>query len=143
MFIHTPLISAPVNSAMRCWYLSSCFQFFGYIYMYMCVYISWSRIAKSHGHVWVGKICWRRDILPIPVFLGFPCGSAGKESTCNAGDLGLIPRLGRCPGEGNSYPLQYLGLENSMDCIVHRVAKSRTQLSYFHFHSTVTGSLHV
>ena len=45
----------------------------------------------------------------------FPCGSAGKESTCNAGDLGLIPGLGRSPGEGESYPLQYSGLENSMD----------------------------
>ena len=57
----------------------------------------------------------RRDRLPTPVFLGFPCGSAGKESTCNAGDLGLIPGLGRSPGEGNGYPLQYSGLENSMD----------------------------
>ena len=46
---------------------------------------------------------------------GFPCGSAGKESTCNAGDLDSIPGLGRSPGEGNSYPLQYSGLENSMD----------------------------
>ena len=42
--------------------------------------------------------------------LGFPSGSAGKESTCNAGDLGLIPGLGRFPGEGNGYPLQYSGL---------------------------------
>ena len=56
---------------------------------------------------------------------GLPCGSAGKESACNAGDLGLIPRLGRSPGEGNGYPLQYSGLENSMDCTVHGVAKSR------------------
>ena len=48
-----------------------------------------------------------------------PCGSAGKESTCNVGDLGLIPGLGRFPGEGNVYPLQYPGLENSMVCIVH------------------------
>ena len=46
-----------------------------------------------------------------------------KESTCNAGDLGSIPELGRSPGEGNSYPLQYSGLENSMDCIVHGVTK--------------------
>jgi len=50
--------------------------------------------------------------------MGFPCGSAGKESTCNAGDLGSIPWLGRSPGEGKGYPLQYSGLENSMDCIV-------------------------
>ena len=48
---------------------------------------------------------------------GFPCGSAGKESACNAGDLGSIPGLGWSPGEGNGYPLQYSGLENSVDCI--------------------------
>ena len=62
-----------------------------------------------------------------------PGGSAGKESTYNARDLGSIPGLGRSPGEGNSYPLQYSGLENSMDCIVLGVAKSWTQLSDFHF----------
>ena len=62
---------------------------------------------------------------------GFPGGSAGKESTCNAEDLGLIPGLGRFPGEGNNYPLQYSGLENSMNCIVYEVAKSQTQLSNF------------
>ena len=67
-------------------------------------------------------------------FKGFPGGSVGKESPCNGGDLGSIPGLGRSPGEGKGYPLQYYGLENSMDCIVHGVAKSRTQLSNFHFH---------
>ena len=61
--------------------------------------------------------------LPTPVFLGFPCGSAGKESACNVGDMGLIPGLGRYPGEGIGYPLQYSDLENSIDCIVHRVAR--------------------
>ena len=66
--------------------------------------------------------------------VGFPCGSVGKESACNAGDLGLIPASGRSPGEGKGYPLQYSCLENSMDCIVHGVAKSQTQLSDFHFH---------
>jgi hypothetical protein len=66
---------------------------------------------------WIGKICWRRGRLPTPVFLGFHCGSAGKESACNAGDLGLIRGLGRSPGEGKGYLLQYSGLENSMDCI--------------------------
>jgi len=65
---------------------------------------------------------------------GFLGGSAGKELTCNAGDLGSIPGLGRSPGEGDDYPLQYSGLENSMDCIVHGVSKSQTQLSNFHFH---------
>ena len=56
---------------------------------------------------WIGKIHWRRDRLPTPEFLGFPGGSAGKESTCNVGDLGSTPGLGRSPGEGNGYPLQY------------------------------------
>ena len=74
---------------------------------------------------WVGEICWSRNKLPIPVFLGFPCGSAGKESTCNAGDLGSIPGLGISPGEGNRYPSQYSGLENS---------KSQIRPSNFHFH---------
>jgi len=55
--------------------------------------------------------------------------SAGKESARSAGDLGLVPGLGRSPGEGKGYPLQYSGLENSMDCIVHEVAKSWTRLS--------------
>ena len=57
---------------------------------------------------------------------GFPCDLSGKESDCNAGDLGLIPGLGRSPGEGKGYPLQYSGLENSMDCIVRGVTKSQT-----------------
>ena len=123
---------------------------------------------------WVGKIWWRRDRLPTPIFFGFPCGSAGKESTCSAGDpslipglgisageetgcllqypwaslvaqlvknlpamredLGSIPGLGRFSGERKGYSLQYSGLKNSMDCIVHGVAKSRIQLSNFHFH---------
>ena len=73
----------------------------------------------------------RIGYLPTPVFLGFPCGSADKESTCNAGDLALIPGLGRPPGEGKGCPLQYSGLENSMNSIVYGVAKSRTQLSEF------------
>ena len=63
------------------------------------------------------------------ISLGFPCGSAGKEATCNAGDLGLIPGLGRSPGEGKGYPLQYFSLENSMDYIAHGVAKSWMLLS--------------
>ena len=81
---------------------------------------------------WVEKIYCRRDRLPTPVFLGFPGGSAGKESTCNVGGLGSIPGLGRSPEEGNGYPLQYSGQENSMDCIVQGIAKSRTRLSNFH-----------
>ena len=56
----------------------------------------------------------------------FPCGSSGKKSTCNAGNLGSTSGLERSPGEGKGYPLQYSGLENSMVCIVHGVAKSQT-----------------
>ena len=59
------------------------------------------------------KIRWRRDRLPTAVFLGFPGGSAGKESACNVGDLGSITGLGRSPGEGKGYPLQYSGLKES------------------------------
>ena len=66
--------------------------------------------------------------------LGLPCGSAGKKSACNGGDLGSIPGLGKRPGEGKGYLIQYSGLENSMDCIIHGVAKSQTRLSDFHFH---------
>ena len=62
----------------------------------------------------------------------FPCGSAGKESTCN---VGSIPGLGRSPGEGKGYPLQYSGLENSTDCVVHGVTKSQAWLSNFHSNS--------
>ena len=70
--------------------------------------------SSSHIHTWllekhrVGKVCWRKDRLPTPVFLGFPCDSAGEESACNMGDLGSIPGLGRSPGEGKSYLLHIL-----------------------------------
>ena len=73
-------------------------------------------------------------MIPSQGTKGFPGGSAGKEFACNAGDLGLIPGLGKSSGEGKGYPLQYSGLENSMDRIVHGVAKSQTQMSNFHFH---------
>ena len=88
---------------------------------------------------WVGKTHWRRDRQPTPVSLGFPCGSTGKESTCNVGDLGLIPGLGRSPGEGDSWlstpvfrsvpgdPIDVPG--DPMDGI----AEELTQLSDFHF----------
>ena len=61
----------------------------------------------------------------------FPYRSVGKESFCSAGDLDLIPGLGRSPGERKVYPLQHPGLENSMDCIVNGVAKGQTRLSNF------------
>ena len=80
--------------------------------------LSWSRIrlhCKRTGFdSWVGKIPCRRNRLHTWVFLGFPGGLAGKESYCNEGDLGSIPGLERSAGEGNSYPLQYSGLENSL-----------------------------
>ena len=66
--------------------------------------------------------------------MGFPNSSFGKESACNTGDPGSIPGLGRSPGERNGYPFQYSGMDNSIDCIVHGVAKSWAQLSDFHFH---------
>ena len=108
-------------------------------------------------YTWIGKIPWRREKLPTPVFWprqfcglyspqdckesdtteqlslfqGFPGGSEVKASACNAGDLSLIPGLGKFPGEGNDNPLQYSCLENRMDggawwATVHGVAKSRT-----------------
>ena len=103
-----------------------------YVYIYIYIYIERERereSASTHARAslvgtkcrfnsWDRKICWRRDRPPTPVFLCFPCGSASKESACNAGDLGLIPGLGRFPGEGKGNPLQYSCLENSMDCIV-------------------------
>ena len=66
---------------------------------------------------------------------GFPCGSAGKESACNVGDLGSIPGLGRSPGEGKGCPLQYSGLEKSLDCIVHGVSHKEldTTFALLHF----------
>ena len=83
-------------------------------------------------------------IEPRPPVLGawslshsFPHSSVGKESACNAGDPSLIAGSGRSAGEGIGYPLQYSSLENSMDCIVHGVAKNMTRLSDFHFTSVL------
>ena len=72
-----------------------------------------------------GEVPLEKDRLPTPVFFGFPCGSAGKKSACNVGDLDLIPGLGRTPGEGKGYPLQYSDLENPTDSPWCR--KSRTE----------------
>ena len=94
----------PLNEG---WYFTSPLSYF------------WKSLPKN---TW--KIC---------TTMGFPGGSAGKESACNAGDLGSIPGLRRSPEEGKSYPLQYSGLENSMDSTVHGVAKSWTQMSDFRF----------
>ena len=77
----------------------------------------------------------------LPYTLGFPGGSDGKESACNAGDAGSVSGLERSPGKGNDYPLQYSCLENPMDrgawpAVVQGVTKSLTQLSGFHFSHT-------
>ena len=97
-----------------------------YIYVYITEYIC--------IYNWIYYIGW-----------GFSCGSDGKESACNVGHLGSIPELGRSPGEGNGYPLQYSGLENSIDrgawqATVHGVAKSQTDIYiyiYTHIHTYI------
>ena len=86
----------------------------------------------------MGKISWRSDRLPTPVFWGFSGGLAGKESVCNVGYMGSILELGRSPGGRHGNALQYSCLKNPHDrgdCLatVHGIAKSRTQLSDFHF----------
>ena len=94
---------------------------------------SWKRIClqckRPQFDSWVGKIPWRRDRPHTPVFLGFPSGSDGKESACNAGDLDLIPGLERSPGEGHGNLLQYLAWRIPVDrgawqVTVHGVTES-------------------
>ena len=104
---------------------------------YSCLKIPWteepgrlqSRGWQKVGHDWATSHSYKW------YNWGFPGGSAGKESSCNAGDLGSIPGLGRSPGEGSGNPLQYSGLKNSIDCTVHGVTKVR--------HDWVTFSLYV
>ena len=103
---------------------------------YQVKYLSFS-ICPSNEYS--GLISFRMDLFDLPAVQGTlksllqHHNSKASILWHNAGDLGLIPGLGRSPGEGKSYPLQYSGLENSMDCIVHGIAKSRTRLSNFHF----------
>ena len=75
--------------------------------------------SQNATHLYVGDLFYSIGIE------GFPGGSDGKKSSCNVGDLGLIPGLGRSPGEENSFPLQHSGLKNSMDYKVHGVTKSQ------------------
>ena len=74
---------------------------------------------------------------------GFPGGLDGKESADSARDPGLIPGSGRFPREGNGYPLQYSGLENSMDTIIHGVSENQTRLSDFHFGHLKTSQAYI
>ena len=88
------------------------------------------------GESWRGSVFRYLKTLQVREMLYFSFLTSlivGKESACNAGDTGSIPGSGRSPGEGIGYPLQYPGLENSMDCTVCGVAKSRTRLSDFRF----------
>ena len=82
------------------------------------MWLGWQRICLQCGRPgfdsWIRKILWRRERLPTPAFLGSPCDSAGKESTCNMGDLGSIPGLRGSPGEGCGNPLLYSCLGNPM-----------------------------
>ena len=92
-----------------------------------------TRVAPLSGR-WISLSLWTSLVI-LPALmstLGFPGSSAGQESTCNAGDLGSIPGLGRFPREGKGYSFQYSGLDNSKDCIVHGVTKSQTRLSDLH-----------
>ena len=88
-------------------------------------------VRKLLGMGFHGSCIFRR----LSLRLGFPCGSEGRESACNAGELGSIPELVRSPGEGNGYPLQYSCLENFMNrgawwSTFHGVTKNLTRLSY-------------
>ena len=91
-------------------------------------------MTQVHGVIFAASSLWKllasffEDYSKVLFFgKGFPDSSVGKESTCNTGDPSSIPGLGRCAGEGIGYPLQYSGLENSMDCRARGVAKSQTQ----------------
>ena len=91
----------------------------------------------TYVYLWLIHIdIWQKPTKYFKASMGFPCGSAGKESACNEGDVGLIPGLGRSPGEGKGYLLQYSGLENTTDCTAHGVTKSQARLSNFHFTSS-------
>ena len=91
-----------------------------------------SKFPEGKDRIWLNQVesC---DLtvsnVSLADVLGFLCSSAGKECACNAGDLGFIPGLGRSPGEGKRYPLQYSGLENPKECIFHGVACLELKLS--------------
>ena len=94
----------------------------------------WASNKQMHmKYLW--KLWGTLHLLGVNVEKCFPSGSVVKNPLANVGDVGLFPGLGRSSGEGKGYPLQYSGLENSMDCIVHGLTKSQTWLSDFHFTS--------
>ena len=108
-----------------CYTVSHCLLCSSVYLLYSSVYLLYSSVYLLFPNSY---------FTPLHSSPGFSGGSAGKESACSVGNLGLIPGLGSSPGEEKGYTLQYSGLENSMDCIIHGVAKSRTRLSNFHSH---------
>ena len=88
------------------------------------MFIMYIELLKVPEHMWLHLTLSDNSVSTDQCYQCFPDSSVGKESACNAGDLGSIPGLGRSQGEGKGYPLQYSNLENSMDRIVHGVAKS-------------------
>ena len=92
-----------------------------------------SNLGLPHCRQMLYRLSHQKASFIIYIHVYFRDSSVGKESSCNAGNLSSIPGLGRIAGEGKGYLLQYSGLENPMDCIIHRVAKSWTWVSDFHF----------
>ena len=97
--------------------------------------IQWRTVTRCKENGWGDPTRGTNRGAVLILFWLLFCGSTGKESACNAGNLGLIPGSGRSPGEEKVYPLQFSGLENSMHCIVLGVTRSQTRLSNFHFTS--------
>ena len=125
--IHTVKVFSIVNEAEVDVFL----EFFCFFYdVYRCwPFDLWSSaFSKSSLYTWKFSVhvLLRPRLKVLSITLLAPGSSIGKDSTCNVGDLHTIPGLGRSPGEGKGYPFQYSGLENSMDCIVHKVTKSQT-----------------
>ena len=148
--LHRCQFQVPTTCGWRPCVLSDCGQWT--VSVSIKVHCPWAIVTltfMSSNLVWTPLHCWHPGksvyfvlALEFELFkkyftllfkVGFPCGSAGKEFACNAGDQGSIPESGKSSGEDNGYPLQYSGLDNSMGCIVHGVTKSRTWRSSFHF----------